>query len=210
MFYHQLWLNGYAYILEIVLHILEKLTDDLWNVCGCLTLNKIHIELASSISFSINNNLTNTSSTAPNEVKNTVHWKFKDKSLTCFKHQISITAALLFCGSFFQFQSVFRVKGVFKCNKLAVHFKLTLGYLRFYIKVLGKMPPGKMPPGEMPPGKVVPGKLPPGNKSPRKIAPRKIAPRKNAPPGKLLPGKLSPHLPLKKVSCKASSCCGIS
>ena len=35
---------------------------------------------------------------------------------------------LLFCGNFFQFLSgIFWVNGVFKCNKLTVHFKLTLG-----------------------------------------------------------------------------------
>ena len=39
------------------------------------------------------------------------------KSLTRFKHQINITGVLLSCGS---------LNGVFKCNKLAVHFKLTL------------------------------------------------------------------------------------
>ena len=68
-FYTQRWLNEYVYILEIVMGILDNLTADYWNVCGCLTLNKIQIELSSLIVFSINNNLTNTSSIAPNEVK---------------------------------------------------------------------------------------------------------------------------------------------
>ena len=55
-------LNGYVYILEIVLDIF----------CGCLTLNRMHIKLASLIICSINNNLTNTSSTPPPEIKKTV------------------------------------------------------------------------------------------------------------------------------------------
>ena len=44
------------------------------------------------------------------------------KSLNCLKHEINITVALLFCGSFFQYKSVF-------CNKLAVHFQLILGMI---------------------------------------------------------------------------------
>ena len=48
------------------------------------------------------------------------------KYLTCFKHQINTIVVLLFCGSFFQYYSVFWVNGVFKCYKLAVHFELTL------------------------------------------------------------------------------------
>ena len=46
--------------------------------------------------------------------------------LTCFKHQINITIVSLFYGNFFRYESVFCVHGVFKCNKLAVYFKLTL------------------------------------------------------------------------------------
>ena len=46
------------------------------------------------------------------------------KYLTCFKHQINITVVFLSCGSFFKYQSVFWVNGVFECNKF-VH-KLTL------------------------------------------------------------------------------------
>ena len=42
------------------------------NVCVCLTLNEMHIELASSIICLINGNLTNTSSTHPPEVKNNI------------------------------------------------------------------------------------------------------------------------------------------
>ena len=33
---------------------------------------------------------------------------------------------LLYCGNFFKYYSVFWVNGVYKCNKLSVHFKLTL------------------------------------------------------------------------------------
>ena len=35
---------------------------------------------------------------------------------------------LLSCESFFKYQSVFCVHGVFKCNKLAIHFKLFCKY----------------------------------------------------------------------------------
>ena len=51
------------------------------------------------------------------------------KSLNCLKHEINITVALLFCGSFFQYKSVFWINGVFNCNKLAVHFQLILGMI---------------------------------------------------------------------------------
>ena len=68
-FYRQLWVKWYVYILEIVLSILEKLIYDSQNVCGCLTLNEMHIKLASLIIWSINDNLTNTSSTRLPEVK---------------------------------------------------------------------------------------------------------------------------------------------
>ena len=55
-------LNVYLYMLEIVLNILEKLIHDSRNVCGCLTLNEIHIELASLIISSIKDSITNISS----------------------------------------------------------------------------------------------------------------------------------------------------
>ena len=48
------------------------------------------------------------------------------KSLTRFKHKLNITVVLLSCGSFFKYESVFCVNGIFESNKLAVHFKLTL------------------------------------------------------------------------------------
>ena len=63
-------LSGYVYIFEIVPDILDKPIHNSRNVCGCFTLNEMHIELASSIFCSINNNLTNISSTFPPEVKN--------------------------------------------------------------------------------------------------------------------------------------------
>ena len=65
-------LNTYAYILEIVLHILDKIIHDSQNVCGHLTMNEMHIKLTSLITFSINYNLTNTSLTPPSEVKKEV------------------------------------------------------------------------------------------------------------------------------------------
>ena len=48
------------------------------------------------------------------------------KFLTCFKFQINITVVLLSCESFFKYQLAFCVHGVFKCNKLAFDFELTL------------------------------------------------------------------------------------
>ena len=56
-------------ILERVLDILDKLIHDSQNVCGCLTLNEMHIKLESLITCSIKDNLTNTLSTLPTEVK---------------------------------------------------------------------------------------------------------------------------------------------
>ena len=49
-------LNEYAYILEIVLDILDKLIHDSQNICGCLTLNEMHINLISLIICLINDN----------------------------------------------------------------------------------------------------------------------------------------------------------
>ena len=54
-------LNGYVYILERVLDILNKLIDDSQNICGYLTLNEIHTKLTSLMIFSNNRNLINTS-----------------------------------------------------------------------------------------------------------------------------------------------------
>ena len=42
-------LNGYVYILEIVLEILDELIHNLRNVGGCLTLNEMHLKLTSLI-----------------------------------------------------------------------------------------------------------------------------------------------------------------
>ena len=98
----------------------------------------MHIKLSSLIICSVNDNLTNTSSTPLPEGKKTVLYilrtttetsiscKFNDKIFNLFKHQIKITVVLLSCGSFFKNWSAFWVYGVFKCNKLAAHFKLTL------------------------------------------------------------------------------------
>ena len=65
-------LNWYAYILEIVLVMLNKHIYDSHNVCGCSTLNEMLIKLVSLIIYSINANLTNISSTPPSEVKKAV------------------------------------------------------------------------------------------------------------------------------------------
>ena len=92
-------LNGYVYTLD-------KLTYDSQNVWKCLTLNKMHIKLASLIICTTNDNLTNTSSTLPPEVKkistgySAYNFVYLDRSfhffenlrikpLTCFKHQIN-------------------------------------------------------------------------------------------------------------------------
>ena len=63
-------LNSYVYILQIVLDIFDKFIHDSQNVCRYFTLNEMHIKLASLIICLINDNLTNTSSTPPPEVKN--------------------------------------------------------------------------------------------------------------------------------------------
>ena len=108
-------LNGYVYILEIVLDILGKLSHDFWNVCGCLTLNEMHIELASLIICSIDNNLTNTFTWSKRTVlyivnliilctsTETLIGNLGTKYLTCLKHQINKTVVLMFCGSYFQY-----------------------------------------------------------------------------------------------------------
>ena len=49
--------------------MLDKLIYDSRNVCECLTLNEMHIKLASLINCATNDNLTNASSTPPPEVK---------------------------------------------------------------------------------------------------------------------------------------------
>ena len=52
-------LNGYVYVLEI----------DSQNICGCLTLNIMHIKIISLIICLINDNFTKTPSTPPPEGK---------------------------------------------------------------------------------------------------------------------------------------------
>ena len=59
-------LNGYVYILEIILVILNKLIYDSQNV------HEMLIKLISLIICSINGNLTNAASTSPPEVKKAV------------------------------------------------------------------------------------------------------------------------------------------
>ena len=55
-------LNGYVYILQIVLDILDKLIHDSQDSCEYLTLNAMHIKLISLI-IRLINDITNTSST---------------------------------------------------------------------------------------------------------------------------------------------------
>ena len=76
-------LNGYVYVLKIVLDILDKLIHNFRNVSGCLTLNEMHIKLASLIICSINYNLTNTSSVHLPEVRKQYYIVIL---ITCFKH----------------------------------------------------------------------------------------------------------------------------
>ena len=91
-FYYQLWVKWvmYTYWSRIFPVILDKLIYNFQNVCGCLTLNEMLIKLVSLIICSINDNLSNTSSTPPPEVKerglymvhliiNSFNLNFKDK-----------------------------------------------------------------------------------------------------------------------------------
>ena len=89
-------LNGYVYILEIVLSI-EKLIHASRNICGCLTLNEIHIKLTSLIIFSSNDSPSTRHQHLHLKGKkqylvyiahliilcttteNSIYWKFKDK-----------------------------------------------------------------------------------------------------------------------------------
>ena len=107
-------LSGCVYILEIVLDILGKLNHNSWNVCGCLTLNEMHIELAFLIICLINN-LTNTFNWSKRTVlyivnliilctsTETLIGNLRTKYLTCLKHQINKTVVLMLCGSYFQY-----------------------------------------------------------------------------------------------------------
>ena len=109
-------LNGYVYILEIVLDILGKLNHDFWNVCGCLTLNEMHIELASLIICSIDNNLTNTFTWSKRTVlyivnliilctstETFINWKFADKIFDLFEapNKQNCGKTKMFCGSYY-------------------------------------------------------------------------------------------------------------
>ena len=113
-------LNGYVYILEIVLDILNKLIHDSQNICRFMTLNAMHSKLISLIICLINDNLTNTLSTPPPVRKKTIlyiarlitlctstetsfYYKFRLKSFTCLRHQTDITVVLLSCGNFFKY-----------------------------------------------------------------------------------------------------------
>ena len=67
-FYHQLWVKWVGIHIGNI-NILEKLIHRSRNVCVCWTLNKMNNELASLITCSIKDNLINTSSISPHEVR---------------------------------------------------------------------------------------------------------------------------------------------
>ena len=132
--------------------MLDKFIYNFQNVCGCLTLNKIHIELVSLIICSINDNVTKTSLSPSLEVekkKCITYSKFNNfvylnrnshllkilrtKSLTRFKHQINVTVVLLSCRSFFQNQSICWKNRIFKCNKFAVSLCMIFAVLYKYL-----------------------------------------------------------------------------
>ena len=114
-FFSNCGVNEYVYILEIALDILGKLNHDSWNVCECLTLNEMHIELTSLIICLINNNLMDTFTWSKRTVLYIVNLicvhqqklslieNLRTKYLTCLKHQINKTVVLMFCGSYFQY-----------------------------------------------------------------------------------------------------------
>ena len=137
-------LNGYVHILEIDLDILDKLFHVSRNGCGCLTMNEINIKLVSLVICSIDDNLTNTSSTRLPEVKKTVlyrvhlvifctstetsiYWKFKHKIFNLFQalNQHNFRVSVLWKFLQVLIMSVL-MNWVFKYNNLAVHFKSTL------------------------------------------------------------------------------------
>ena len=73
--------------------------------CQCMILKEIKIIFVSVIACSIVGNLINTSTWRKRNKKVLInkkwketftYWKFKDTSLSCFKHQINIIVALLF------------------------------------------------------------------------------------------------------------------
>ena len=113
----------------------------------------MHIELAFLIIYSIDNNLTNTFTWSKRTVLfvvnlillctstgTSINWKFKDKIFNFFEAPDKQSCCdnvlrkflpvLIFFFSFFFFGRGRGVEGgvnrVSKCNKLAVHFKLTL------------------------------------------------------------------------------------
>ena len=71
-FFPNFGLNWYLFILEIALDKLEKLFQGFKNVCGCLALNKMQIEVAPLIVLLINYNLTYTLSKTPPDVKKSI------------------------------------------------------------------------------------------------------------------------------------------
>ena len=82
-------LNGYVYILEIFLDILDKLVHASKIICRCFTLNAMHIKLTSLIICLLNGNLTNTSSTPPPEWEKTIVY-IAHKIVLCTSIETSI------------------------------------------------------------------------------------------------------------------------
>ena len=74
-FYHQLWVKWVCMDIENLLDILDKLIDDFQNICGCLTLNEMHIKLKSLIICFINDDLINTSATLHLKGKNSIVYR---------------------------------------------------------------------------------------------------------------------------------------
>ena len=121
------WLNGYVYKSD-------KLIHDSQNSCECLTLNEMHIKLASLIICATNDNLTNMSWTLPPEVKieivlyiahiilytsteTFIYLKFKDKIFDLFSVLNQHNCCVTVLWKFLQVLISFWVNGVFKCIK---------------------------------------------------------------------------------------------
>ena len=100
--------------MEIVLTILDKLLHDSQNICRCLTLNAMHIKVTSWIICLINDNLTNTSSTPPPEVKknNTVFAATKTYDMLIFNLKWSLIS--LYSKFWYQLLTVAYLKNYFK------------------------------------------------------------------------------------------------
>ena len=68
-FHHQLWVKWVCIHIENSSGDIGQTHSRIPNICGCLTLNEMHIKLTSLIICLINDNLTKTPSTPPTERK---------------------------------------------------------------------------------------------------------------------------------------------